>query len=192
MRDLKDKFLVRAWLVDPTARIILRTRVDAQAISLEKSNLLQSPSLHSTAAGRIADANGQGATPSGLGVRWLPRSCGIVVGTRASLLQRPGVWQIFLNTPAGFGPSFGRCCVIRLRFRRPARRLRDVNHVSRRPDPEAEVGSLSRCRRMSRAMPDRGCSVWQDRNCLRIDSSEVRFVACQSQHRSTPAIAPAC
>ncbi len=192
MRDLQDKFLVRAWLVDPTGRIIPRNGVDAQAISLDVSNLLQVTSLDNTAAGRIAGTQGEGATPSRLGVRWPPRSCGIVVGARVSLLQRPGVWQIFLNTPAGFGLSFSRCCVVRLRFRHPARRLRDVNHVSRRPDPEAEVGSLSRCRRMSRAMPDRGCSVWQDRNCLRIDSRKVRVVARQSQHRPSPAIAPAC
>ena len=62
MRDLQDKFLVRAWLVDPTARIVPRTGVGAQGISLEKSNLLQLPSLHSTAAGRIVDSKGEGQT----------------------------------------------------------------------------------------------------------------------------------
>ncbi len=62
MRDLQDKFLVRAWLVDPTARILPRTALEVQAISLDVSNLLQVISLDNTAAGRIADGNGEDAT----------------------------------------------------------------------------------------------------------------------------------
>ena len=88
MRDLQDKFLVRAWLVDPTAKIIPHTGVCTQVISLDDLNLVEVSSLASAAAGRIPDANGEGLTPNRLRVHWPPRPWRIVIGGRGGLLVR--------------------------------------------------------------------------------------------------------
>jgi len=88
MRDLQDKFLVRAWLVDPTAKIILHTGVHAQVVSLDKPNFLEITAPGGTPTGRIADVSDEGVTPSRGEVRWPPRLSVIVVGVRGSLLVR--------------------------------------------------------------------------------------------------------
>ena len=120
MRDLQDKFLVRAWLVDPTARIIPRKGEGAQAISLGEPNLLEVSSLDSTASGLISGTQGVGSDPKSNLKCVACQGLAGVVGTRGSLL----VWQIVLTTSPIFAPSFGRCCLVRLWFRHLTRLLR--------------------------------------------------------------------